>query len=459
MLRLSLILLLPVFLLFGCEQQSGDALLKQIQAQGQLRILTLNSPTTYYQSKDQGSGPEYDMLTAFAGYLGVEAEFVVMDNITALFNALEQGKGDIAAAGLTRTGERVQRFLASPPYQHIQQQVVCRRNGKMPDNISEMVDLKFVVVAESSYVEQLRRLKVQTPQLNWRENANATSESLLEDVWNRKIDCTVADSNIVAINRRYYPEIEVAFDLTEPEALVWYTPLKGNDLQEAVFQWQTEYRRSGELDEVQERYYGFAEIFDYVDTKKFLKRIEARLPKYRAWFEDAAVQHDLSWTLLAAQSYQESHWNPRAKSPTGVRGIMMLTLTTAREIGVKSRLDAKSNIYGGAKYLARLKKRIPERITEPDRTWMALAAYNVGMGHLSDARKLTEKQGGNPDAWADVKETLPLLSKKKFYKQTKYGYARGSEPVAYVNHIREFELILKQYLEEKAQAESSDSPK
>ena len=147
-------------------------------------------------------------------------------------------------------------------------------------------------------------------------------------------------------------------------------------------------------------------------------------------------------TLLAAQAYQESHWNRRAKSPTGVRGIMMLTLTTAKEMGVESRLDAAQSIMGGAKYLYQQQKRIPESVTGQDRWWQALAAYNVGMGHLNDARMLARKLDLDPDNWLELRGVLPLLSQKKYYSELKYGRARGTEPVTYVNRVRNYQNIL-----------------
>ena len=122
--------------------------------------------------------------------------------------------------------------------------------------------------------------------------------------------------------------------------------------------------------------------------------------------------------------------------------MMMLTRRTAKELGVRNRLDPKQSIDGGAAYLAKLRKRLPERIQEPDRTWMALAAYNVGYGHLTDARKLSIKDGGDDKLWMDVKNYLPLLSQKKHYKNTKHGYARGNEPVSYVQNIRRYFDIL-----------------
>src|SRR5690606_3661040 len=197
-------------------------------------------------------------------------------------------------------------------------------------------------------------------------------------------------------------------------------------------------RHNGVLAQIIERHYGHTDRFDYVGTRIFMRHIEERLPAYRATFEEAGTLSGTDWRLLAAMGYQESHWDPDAVSPTGVRGIMMLTRNTARHVGIDDRLDPEKSILGGANYFSMVKEKVPERITEPDRTWFALAAYNVGFGHLEDARILTQGQGGNPDRWMDVRERLPLLSQKKWYRQTKYGYARGHEPVIYVENIRSY---------------------
>ncbi|HET9679599.1 MAG TPA: transglycosylase SLT domain-containing protein, partial [Gammaproteobacteria bacterium] len=159
-------------------------------------------------------------------------------------------------------------------------------------------------------------------------------------------------------------------------------------------------------------------------------------------FKKAAKQFNVDWRLLAAIGYQESHWDPTAVSPTGVRGLMMLTKVTAHSLGIYNRTDPKKSIFGGAEYIAYMHSRIPEDIPEPDRTWMALAAYNVGISHLEDARVITEIRGGDPDRWVDVRENLPLLSQKKWYSRTSHGYARGMEPVIYVENIRSYYDIL-----------------
>jgi membrane-bound lytic murein transglycosylase F len=174
-----------------------------------------------------------------------------------------------------------------------------------------------------------------------------------------------------------------------------------------------------------------------------MRDIEQRLPSYRDWFERAGEKTGIDWRLLAAMGYQESHWNPDAVSPTGVRGLMMLTRDTMKLLGIEEdRNDAQASIEGGARYVAQVMDRLPERIRNPDRTWMALAAYNAGYGHLQDARILAREDGADPDKWVDVKKYLPRLSQKKWYSKARHGYTRGHEPVRYVENVRSYYDIL-----------------
>ena len=195
-------------------------------------------------------------------------------------------------------------------------------------------------------------------------------------------------------------------------------------------------KQSGHLASLEEKYIGHIGSFDYVDTRAFIRALDSKLPQWSPLFKEYSDEFD--WRLVAALAYQESHWNPLAKSPTGVRGMMMLTLPTAKSVGVTNRLDPKQSVRGGVDYLRRMVSRIPDSIDEHEKIWFALASYNVGYGHMMDARRLTKKQGGNPDAWADVKDRLPLLRQKKYYSQTRYGYARGDEARNYVENIRRY---------------------
>ena len=450
-LLLGVAALVGLIILTHADKEAGPAKaprngLSALREAGELVVLTRNAPTIYYQDRDGLAGPEYDMMSDFAASLGVKLRVVENDNIEDIFVGLGARVGHIAAAGLTRTQSRIKKYLAGPVYDEVSQQVVCRRGGARPRRIRDLIGLRIAVPAGSSYSELLAEYKRQQPDLKWEILWDTDTEDLLERVWLKTLDCTVADSNIVAVNRRYHPELSVAFNLDKGEQLVWYLSPDAHALHDALRDWFRQYRRSGRLQAVNERYYGFIDNYDFVDTRTFVKRIYKRLPKYRNMFEQAAENNDINWSLLAALAYQESHWNPRARSPTGVRGIMMLTLNTAREMGIENRLDPLTSIEAGAEYLAGLRKRLPESVEEPDRTWLALAAYNIGMGHIYDARGLAESMGKNPDRWSELKDVLPLLAQKKYYTKLKYGYARGAEPVLYVSRIRNFEDILLRHV-------------
>ena len=427
-----------------------DTQVDKIKRAGIINVVTRNAPTTYYELHDEKTGFEYDLVTAFADYLGVKANFTVLETTPQILDSITNQQADIAASGLTVTSDRKNKFRFGPSYQSVQQQLVCRRGGPNPKTVTELIasisTFKLTVPAATSYDERLQALSKQNPDIQWQAIQGEDTESLLEQVWLRKLDCTIADSNIIDFNQRYYPELRVRLDLTEPEPLAWLLNKKSDTLQSEIESWFSEYKDSGKLSELLHRYYGFIDKFDYVDNRRFYKRIKTHLPKYKTTMQRAAKKYELDWTLLAAQAYQESHWKANAKSPTGVRGIMMLTQTTAKELGIKNRMDPAMSIWGGARYFRKLQKRLPDSITKSDRTWFALAAYNVGMGHVYDARELATRLDKNPDSWNDVSEVLPLLTKKKYYKTVKHGYARGREPVNYVLRIRNYHDILKNKL-------------
>jgi membrane-bound lytic murein transglycosylase F len=317
--------------------------------------------------------------------------------------------------------------------------VVYRVGTRRPRGIEELASGSLEVAKGSYQASLLAQLKRENPELEWQEVPEVGTRELLSLVWDQLVDYTIADSNEVVLVRRFYPELRIAFDLGAPISLAWAFPRDADDsLYLAAIHFFNRIRKNGELEQLLERHYGHVNRFDYVGTRRLLLHLKQRLPRYRAHFRQAAAEYGVDWKLLAAIAYQESHWDPDAVSPTQVRGLMMLTLKTARQLGVKDRRDPRESIQGGAKYFAISKAKVPERIPEPDRTWFALAAYNVGYGHLEDARRLTQRLGGDPDKWVDVKKNLPLLSEEKWYKKTRYGYARGREPVRYVENVRRY---------------------
>ncbi len=445
---LQYLLILSIGLLVSACSEPVS-LLQQIKKDGVLYVATRNSATTYYVGPDGKTGLEYDLAHRFASELGVELKLITPSNLADIMSMVSRSEVHFAAAGLTVTEQRKHWLRFAPPYQEITQQLVYRMGNTRPRNLDEIQGKHLEIVANSSHVDQLEDLQAAHPELSWIENAELDSDELLNLVWEQIIDFSIADSNEVTLNQRFYPELRVAFDISEPQPLAWAFPKsEDNSLYQAATEFIQRIQKNGELETLLERYYGHIEKFNYVGTRTYLKHVYKRLPLYQPLFELAEKKNGVDWRLLAAVGYQESHWNPRARSPTGVRGIMMLTLPTAKSLGVKNRIDPAQSILGGGKYLAKLMKRIPKKIQEPDRTWFALAAYNVGLGHLEDARIITEIRGGNPNVWTDVKESLPLLSRRKWYRKTKHGYARGREPVHYVENIRSYYDILVWFSEQ-----------
>jgi len=427
---------------------SNPRSVEAIKQSGKLRVLTQNMPVTYFIDRDGNeAGPEYEVVKAFSDHLGVEPQFILKNGVEELLQAVANGEAEFASGGLSVTEARKKLFLFGPRYQQVFQQVVCRRGGPRPRNIKDLYDVDLIISSGTSYAERLTELKVKHPELNWTELSGIDSEQILETIWNDGGNqCTVMDSTIVAVNQRFMPELKVMFNLGSRDELAWVFPEGAQELQQYAIKWFKSFKKTGHFASIQERYYGHVGHFDYVDTQAFIKRIDSRYSKYQQVFKAAAKEHDLPELLLASQAYQESHWNPKARSPTGVRGMMMLTLPTAKSMGVTNRLSHEQSIHGGAKYLALLKQQLSEDIEEPDLTWIALAAYNVGLGHVKDAQKLAVQENKNPAKWHDLKHVLPLLSKKKYYKDLYYGYARGSEPVRYVQQIREYRQILYQQI-------------
>lgn len=421
-----------------------------VDRQDALVVVTLNAPTAYYFDRGRYAGPDFEMATAFARDLGRPVRFEVAGDVTSLFAALADGRAHWAAAGLTLTARRMRQYLPGPVYQQVRQQVVCRRGGRQARGIRDLNDVDFVVAGNSGAADRLAELKKAYPDLRWRTRYDTGAATLLQKVWQRDIDCTLADSPVVAMVRRDHPELVVMFELPGIRHWVWYFSPAARQLRRQALEWFRRFSDQGRMTALLEKYYGFIPRFDYVDTRTFLRRIQERLPLYEAYFRRAGQAHALRWTLLAAQAYQESHWDPFARSPTGVRGMMMLTQQTARELGVHDRLDVWQSIDGGARYLAQLIRRLPPSVREPDRTWFALAAYNVGLGHFYDARRLARRLGRNPDRWSEIKDVLPLLSDADYYRHLRYGYARGQEAVQYVAQVRHYEQLLQRFVYQQA---------
>lgn len=433
--------------------------LERIKENGFLQMISINGPSTFYEGPFGHAGFEYDLAKAFADDLGVELTVQSKYSLQDILDDLNYHRGHFAAAGLSILESRKQFIQFSAPYSTVTQRVVHQRDSAKPKSIEDLIGKDIIVVAESSHAQLLADIQKDYPDLSWREIADSEMSDMLEMVHNGEAEITIVDSTAFITNSAVYPKASRAFSIAAPENIAWAFPKQGdNTLLKAANTFLEQYKANGKIAELEKKYFSKPPV-NAGNALAFSERIEERLPQWEGFFKDSADEHQLDWLFLAAISYQESLWNKDAKSFTGVRGLMMLTNKTAKDLGIKDRTDPQQSIEGGARYFVQMHKRLPKGITEPDRTWMALAAYNVGLGHLEDARVITQRQGGDPNLWEDVKKRLPLLAKRKYYSKTKHGYARGWEPVTYVERIRNYHKILVWHYENKRRQIASDIEK
>ncbi len=429
-------------MLSSCAEKPSE--LERIQEEGVLRVITRNSPSTYFQDRNGEAGFEYELAKRFASNLGVELQIETADNIEDIFNRLNRPGGPaLAAAGLVASEGRQELARFTRSYLDVTTQVVYRSGQRRPTSPKDLIGKRILVLKGSSQAEKLATLQAEYPDLRYEESDAVEVVDLLRMVDEGQIDLTLVESNEMSMNQVYFTNIRAGFDVGEQNSLAWVVA-KGEDdsLLKAANSFLEQAQQNGTLQRLRERYYGHVDVLGYVGAYAFAKHLQQRLPRYEKAFRETARKHGIDWRLLAAIGYQESHWQPEATSKTGVRGLMMLTLRTANAMGVTNRLDPVQSIQGGGKYLVKVHASLPESVQEPDRTWFALAAYNVGGGHLEDARKLAEAEGLDPNKWLDVKQMLPRLAQKQWYSKTRYGYARGGEPVHFVANIRRYYDIL-----------------
>jgi membrane-bound lytic murein transglycosylase F len=415
-----------------------------IKARGVLRVAMLNAPTTYYLGTHGPEGLEFRLAQQFARSLGVRLEVVQLATRTALRSALAEGRADLAAAQLTWRPAWETVGIAARPYDQVVQHWIHRRGRPKPASLADLAGARIVVLEDSAESAFLEAWADETkPDLKWTEIPRDNGVDALDAVATGSADVALVDGNEFAFARPLHPEVGIAFTLPHKRPVQWILPLGAEELRTSVDAWFEGERRSGRLAETRRSAMQAPTQMRRLTAREFRRHIEQRLPLLQPLFEQASVQTGVDWRLLAALAYQESQWNPRAESPNGARGVMMLMPETAASLGVRDLFDARESILGGARYFLKVMGQIPARIPEPDRSWFAIAAYNMGYGHLEDARIITQTRGGNPDKWTEVRESLPKLSEEAWYLQAKNGYARGWEAQYTVDRVRQFANVLE----------------
>ena len=437
--KLLLLLLAGALLLCACGENRA---LDRIKKSGTITVITLNNAHCYYLYRDQEMGFEFELAKAFADYLGVELDVKACKSWNELLPSLDKKGGDFVAASVTIAPSSLEVADFSSEYLSVQQMVITHKDNLQVNSIDDLEGKTIRVRGETSYEQELKKLREIRLDISIRVHHDVSTEEIIQDVANGRTEITLADSNVALLNRRYYPNIRVAFPIGEPQSLGWAVKKGEGALLDKINTFFDRIKQDGTFDDIYKRYYAYVEKFDHFDIKKFQQRIKARLPKYKHIIKKASERYGFDWRLIAALIYQESQFNPWARSFTGVKGLMQLTLPTAQEMGIENRLEPEQSIMGGVKYLRKLYD-LDDTAQGLDRLFIALAAYNVGKGHVLDARKLASNMKLDPNKWSSLEKALPLLSNARYYKKSRFGYCRGREPVFHVQSILAYYDILK----------------
>lgn len=420
--------------------------LGDVRHRGELVVGIRQGQSSYFQGPFGPAGFQYELVQQYADELGVRLRLVEVESLAEALSRLGEGELDLAVGfplDLDSTGDGP--YAYSIPVTAASQAVACKgRKETLPTGAGQLAGKVLAVAGGSHHPARLQSLKGRLPGLAWTEIPGASEENLLGMVHAGKSACAVVDTHDWELHRHLFPDVRLAFELPGKTLFGWiFQDTRGESLRESANAWLAMRQADGTVARLRDRYYAHMQSLTEADTHGFHKAIRLRLPQYSAAFRREAERNGIDWRLLAAVAYQESHWDPAAQSPTGVQGLMQLTLSTALELGIDDRTDPLASIRGGARYLRQMIDQLPADIPEQDRVWMALAAYNAGLAHVMDARELTSKRGGNPNAWSDVRDTLPLLKQQQWYSQTRYGYARGAtQAIIYVRHVRRYYDLL-----------------
>ena len=425
----------------GCDTPVKPV--KPLAEGGKLVVVTTNGPATWFEdSQGRATGFENDLVTLFANEIGLPVEFQVAPSREKAEKALEERKAHFAAALLPLHFDLPGGLAWGPPYYSAQMLLAWRAAEPRPKSLDDLAGRRVAAVADPFTEAALASPPKNAPPIA-RWPADVTVEELLEAIAEGRIDAAVVDSARFTVARKHFPQVDAAFDLGKPAQYAWRVgEVDQKILLDRMKAFFARIQKDGTLKRLVDRHFAHAARISAIDAGTLIERINTILPHLKPHFLEAERVSGYDWRLIAAIGYQESHWDALATSPTGVRGLMMLTEDTAERLQVKDRLDARESILAGARYLALLADILPPRITEPDRTFLALAAYNLGIGHLEDARILAQRRGLSPDRWQDVRLALPGLADPGQYGGLRHGFARGHEAMQFVDNVRNYEDIL-----------------
>lgn len=437
------VLLIGMSVLFlSREQLFGPDVLDRIMDKGEIIVITRNNAHCYYIDRDQAMGFEYDLVKEFSDYLGVKLKIIIAQEWDEMVPKLLKEDAHIIAANFPINPKWEDMIQFSDEYMTIQQQIVVNRDNAEIKNINDLTGKKIHVRKGTSYQEQLEELKKQGMQIEIEALENISTAELIQKVARGEFEVTIADSNVAMLNRRYFPQAVIRDVIGEKESLAWAVHPDADKLLEKINEFFIKIKKDGIFDQIFNRYYTDIEQFDYIDLQAYHRRLQSRLPRFIAIIKEAASKYGFDWCLIAALIYQESKFEEWAKSPDGAYGLMQLTQRTADSYEVKDIYNPKQNVHSGVRYLKKLYDLFQES-EGADRLFISFAAYNTGQGHIRDAQRLAKKLNLDPNKWASLTKTLPMLREWEYFKDARYGYCRGNEPVQYVRQIMIYYDILR----------------
>lgn len=433
---------IAMFFVHKHKEAQKNAILDGILQKGEITVIMRNNAHCYYLYQNQPMGFEYDLAKAFANYLGIKLKVIVADQWEEMLPTLMEKKDAFIAASMTITHRRQKLAAFSNGYMTIEQFAIINRSNLSIKSIKDLNGKTIHLRKGTSYEERLKELQRQGINVMIEIHDDAPTEELIRQVSEKDIEITIADSNVALLNQRYYPHTFPVCSINEKQDIGWAVNINSKCLLDSINAFFKTIKENGKFKEIYDRYYANVETFDYVDIARYHRRLETRLPKYSHIVKKAAEQYGFDWRLITAQMYQESHFNPRARSRSKARGLMQLTYYTAKSLKVKQVYDPTQNINAGVQYLRKLYDLF-DNADDSNRLFMALAAYNIGRGHMLDARNLASKMKLDPNKWSDIATVLPLLMDQKYHKDAIYGYCKGTEPIKYIKQIMIYYDILR----------------
>ncbi len=412
----------------------------EIKASGRIRMLTVNNPASYFMWRGELMGFDYELMKAFANKHNLHLAVVLKNSIPELFEALKKGEGDVIAASLTRSDKRTTAGITfSRRYLKVNEQLVGKKEEALMTSLAELNGRTVGLNPDTVFYEHLLAKLPKDHTVNIIAVNDATTEELIGRMVEGEFDFTIADSHLVALEKSYHQNVSVSLELTESSAISWAIREEkevGGGLKTELDAFSKKEYRGLFYNVVFNKYFkNTRKIKQYQQGRVFP---DGKLSPYDDLVKELASKYKMDWRLLISQMYQESKFNPKAKSFAGAQGLMQVMPRTAKELGYSNLYEPVNGVSAGIVYMDWLEDRFPGELDFQERIFFTLAAYNAGTGHVRDARKLAKKLGYDQNKWFDnVEKAMLKLAKPKYYKNARFGYVRGSEPVQYVRKIHD----------------------